>query len=164
MQSDFSSWWVDLVFYWFKGWARIGKRTCFCLVISGLCHWLGKTLHAQLLVSIVDSISACHAEDLGSIPRRGELVIFCCRTTHPKFHQMSQKRVPHWLLPEPNEMRWPGIEPGSTAWRQLCSPLYHQHIWWLLSCTDSKNAQTRSTWVADWPTGAEAIFLWGPTL
>ncbi len=44
----------------------------------------GKALHAQLLVSIVDSISACHAEDRGSIPRRGELVIFCCRTTHPK--------------------------------------------------------------------------------
>ncbi len=44
----------------------------------------GKALHSQLLVSIVDSISACHAEDRVSTPRRGELVLFCCRTTHPK--------------------------------------------------------------------------------
>ena len=29
--------------------------------------------HAAVLVSIVDSISACHAEDRGSIPRRGDL-------------------------------------------------------------------------------------------
>ncbi len=29
-----------------------------------------------LLVSIVDSISACHAEDRGSIPRWGELVLY----------------------------------------------------------------------------------------
>ncbi len=35
-----------------------------------------------------------------------------------------------------------------------------QRIWWLLSCTDSKDAQTRSAWVADRPTGAEKIFLW----
>lgn len=48
-------------------------------------RWPGaEALHAQLLVSIVDSISACHAEDRGSIPRRGERVLFCCRTTHPK--------------------------------------------------------------------------------
>ena len=56
-----------------------------CLVMSVQCRRLGeKRQHARLLVSIVDSISACHAEDRGSIPRRGELVLFVFRTIHPK--------------------------------------------------------------------------------
>ncbi len=27
------------------------------------------------------------------------------------------KGIPHRLQPEDSEMRWPGIEPGSTAWK-----------------------------------------------
>ena len=42
-------------------------------VLTGSCADRGDGLPLQLLVSIVDSISACHAEDRGSIPRRGEL-------------------------------------------------------------------------------------------
>ena len=48
-------------------------------------------LFVQLLVSIVDSISACHAEDRGSIPRRGDLVLYCCPKTHTKV--LLQPRV-----------------------------------------------------------------------
>ncbi|CAM4568229.1 unnamed protein product [Leuciscus chuanchicus] len=48
-------------------------------------------LSLQLLVSIVDSISACHAEDRGSIPRRGDLVLYCCPKTHTKV--LLQQRV-----------------------------------------------------------------------
>ena len=42
-----------------------------------LCAWwdlMYSAYQTPLLVSIVDSISACHAEDRGSIPRRGVLM------------------------------------------------------------------------------------------
>ncbi len=48
-----------------------------CLVMSGQCRWLGAK-------PCMLNSSACHVEDRGLIPRWAELVIFCCRTTHPK--------------------------------------------------------------------------------
>ena len=41
-------------------------------VIAPPSEWRAKFSPRAFLVSIVDSISACHAEDRGSIPRRGE--------------------------------------------------------------------------------------------
>ncbi|RXN32458.1 hypothetical protein ROHU_004623 [Labeo rohita] len=79
----------------------------------------GEGLRARLLVSIVDSISACHAADRGSIPRRGGPALCCRRTARPKFLVQPEvaEGVPLRSQPEPEEMRWPGIEPGSTAWK-----------------------------------------------
>ena len=69
---------------WCKGCVGIRKSHALFSDVSAVALAGDKLLHAQLLVSIVDSISACHAEDRGSIPRRGELDPFFCRTTHPK--------------------------------------------------------------------------------
>ncbi len=72
-----------------------------------------------LLVSIVDSISACHAEDLGSIPRRGELALFCYRTTHPKVSGAARchKRSSESTSAQALWNDWLEIEAGSTAWK-----------------------------------------------
>ena len=43
----------------------------------GALHWRAKPVSHQIRGSIVVSISACHAEDPGSIPGRG---VFLCRT------------------------------------------------------------------------------------
>lgn len=52
----------------------------------------GESQRARLLVSIVDSISACHAEDRGSIPRRGDLALCCRRTARPKVFGAARGR------------------------------------------------------------------------
>ncbi len=95
-----------------------------CLLMSGQCRVWGKSLHTHLLVSIVDSISACHAEDLGSIPRRGELALFCYRTTHPKFLAQPDvtKGVQNRLRPKPYGMIGRESNPG-----QLLEGSYARH-------------------------------------
>lgn len=62
------------------------------------------TLAPQLLVSIVDSISACHAEDRGSIPRRGG-IFFKTLNSLPHLrlkHKAVQRNKPtiqYWPCP-----------------------------------------------------------------
>ncbi|CAM4568245.1 unnamed protein product [Leuciscus chuanchicus] len=103
-------------------------------------------LSLQLLVSIVDSISACHAEDWGSNPRRGDLVLYCCPKTHTKV--LLQPRVTEGVGHKKGGAGWRvGREsnPGQLLGRQLCSPLYHQRrrldVGWMPACAVSKNAR-----------------------
>ena len=82
----------------------------------------------QLLVSIVDSISACHAEDRGSIPRRGDLYLFCCQMTPTNFFLLQEGLADGRCIRSLSQKRCVGREsnPGQLLGRQLCSPLYHQ--------------------------------------
>ena len=78
---------------------------------------------ANILVSIVDSISACHAEDRGSIPRRGDILFSAGRASHLQKKKLSAPTSESWRL-----QQCVGREsnPGQLLGRQLCSPLYHQ--------------------------------------
>ncbi|RXN04425.1 hypothetical protein ROHU_012966 [Labeo rohita] len=60
--------------------------------VGNVTSALGESQRARLLVSIVDSISACHAEDRGSIPRRGDLALCCLRTARPKVFGAARGR------------------------------------------------------------------------
>ena len=66
----------------------------------------------KLLVSIVDSIPACHAGDRGSIPRRGESA---CLFIFLRPWAESRKGQLHW--PAAALLHWPGIEPRPPAWQ-----------------------------------------------
>ena len=68
-------------------------------------------LRASVLGSIVVSISACHAEDRGSIPRRGE-DFFPLLRANMRCDAMppAQTSFPHPLpLPAPIESAWNGF-------------------------------------------------------
>src|SRR4029434_7504345 len=71
----------------------------------------------KLLVSIVDSIPACHAGDTGSIPRRGYSA--CAFTLLRRWAESKKSQ-------EESQLHWPGIEPGPPAWQARILPLNHQ--------------------------------------
>ena len=72
---------------------------------------LGFVISGSVLGSIVVSISACHAEDRGSIPRRGE-DFFPLLRANMRCDAMppAQTSFPHPLpLPAPIESAWNGF-------------------------------------------------------
>ena len=58
--------------------------------------------------------------------------------------------------PEPKEMRWPGIEPGSTAWKAAMLTTIPP----TQSATCAVTKKARSARVADRARGADEIFVW----